>query len=53
MAIELKGKEKGPIKQKDVNVLFYLTSKHPGDLTENEKVTIQKLELRRSLYGQI
>ena len=46
-------KEMKPIKHKDVVLLEDLQMKHPMDLTEKEKVVLEKLTLRRNIYGEV
>ena len=42
---------KRAIKQKDVERINVLHFKHPGDLTEDEKKELEKLENLRAKYG--
>lgn len=44
-------KHKRALKPKDIERLQVLICKHPGDLTEAEKVEIKKLESIRQKYG--
>ena len=41
------------LKQKDVDRIFVLQTKHPGDITEAEKIELEKLEDRRAKYGNL
>lgn len=49
--MELKGKEKQPIRQKDSDRLDFLILQHPAELTLDEELEKQKLMERRNLYG--
>ena len=51
--MELTRKEKKPIKQKDVVRLEELQSMHPGQLNDADRIELEKLTLRRNLYGNI
>ena len=50
--MELKGKEKRPLKHKDVVKLEDLQLMHPSDLTEAQTLEKEKLIARRNQYGQ-
>jgi len=47
------GKEKKPLKAKDIVKLEDLQMKHPLDLTDADKIELEKLTERRNTYGQI
>ena len=46
-------KNKRSLKQKDLDRLTVLQCKHPGDLTEQEKIELEKLQTLREKYGSL